>query len=192
MLFPFQDSHFDQIPRWEGKIPWLYLDSHKPGPLPTAGIGCAVNGLAESLTLGWTVNGTAATPAQIEADWKRVTGLPGARLAAFYHAAGSLELPESEIVALVQKRYDAFTQELTHLFPDFMTWPVPAQTGTLDLIWGVGEGGLDQYHHFLAAARAHLWKLCAAEDLENVGQKAYIERNQWRSGLYLQAAAGGK
>ncbi len=191
MLFPFQDSHFDQVPRWEGKIAWLYLDSHTPNPIPTAGIGCAINGLAESLTLGWTLNGVLATPAQIEADWKRVTAMPGARKAVFYRAPGCLELPEAEIVALVQKRYSVFTRELLSLFPAFMSWPIPAQTGTLDLIWGVGEGGLDEYHHFLAAARAKLWKVCAAQDIENAGQKAYAARNAWRSGLFLQAAAGG-
>lgn len=201
-MLPFQFAHYVMLPKWEGKIPWMYLDTHKdpstgkPAPLVTVGIGCAI-GLAEALTLPFQISGKPAGQDDIRDAFAKVSNMMPGRVATFYTYPNCLQLAEDGIFALVQKRYDVFTAELASIFPEFMSWPVTAQTGALDLIWGVGEGhpatpqhvatGLGEYTHWRAAAYNKDWATCAGTCGENVNVLAYTARNAWRKSLFLQA-----
>lgn len=192
-MLDFQELLAAKLPDFEGKIAWLYLDTHKP-PLATTAIGCAIN-LAESLTLPWQVNGAPATAADIRSDWNRVTSMPGGLQAIRYYVAGAPTLTDDAITAMVGKRFDVFTPELVAMFPDFMSWPVTAKAGTLDMAYGLGIGvegppasGLHKYHNFCAAAAAHDWATCSKECEMNATVTAYDARNEWLKEQFLLAA----
>ena len=185
MLEPWQQLFESQIvDRFEGSIAWMYLDTDG---LVTVGKGCQV-GLAEALTLAFMVQGCAATPAEIEADYCRVVAEDPGLYAGYYRAAASPLLSNAGIEALVASRISAATSSLRAMFSDFYTWPDDAKIATLEMPWGLGMGQFQKWPHLIAALRRRDWQAAAAECSWVDSKGFYAQRNAHRMLLYETAA----
>ncbi len=180
--------------RWEGRMPFLYLDNRKineqPAPLVTVGVGCAL-AASEAETLPFVIDGRPATPAEIAADFAALQKAPFGYVAPFYQKFTRCRLPDPAIDALVQKRFGVFVAALQHIFPAFTSWPETAKAGTLDLIYGVGVAGFAQYHHLTLDLQQTPPRFAAAanECASDASVKAYDARNAARKQLLLDAVA---
>lgn len=127
--------------RFEGRIPWLYLDAHKPDPIATVGLGCALLTVHMSSGLPWLYpDGTPAGEGDIIADWQRVTAIPGGLVAWHYRSAEGLHLDDSTIDALALTRLDADVVALTSRWPEFASFPAPAQQALASMAYALGVG----------------------------------------------------
>jgi hypothetical protein len=170
----------DKLPEFEGSVAWPYLDTHIP-PLVTVWIGNYIP-LEDALYLPFRIGDKPATQAQIEAEYAKVQAMPGGMLAVHYQYDGCLMLQQDGGDALVEAKLGAFTQQLMNVFPAYATFPIGPQVGLLDLIYNVGLGGLEKYHHLIAAANANPpdWTTVAANCASNSSVAAFAERNEWR------------
>ena len=187
--------------RWEGTIPYLYLDSRKvngtPAPLVTVGIGCAVGPASkptaspEVLGLAWTVAGAPATADQIQADYAAICAAPFGFVATHYQATTGIRLSDDAMVALCESRLQAFVAALEQTFSDFGVWPDTCKAGALDLIYGLGVAGFQAYHHFIAACLQQDWATAANECASDANIAAYDDRNAARKALFLAGVPTG-
>lgn len=177
------------VPRWEGNIDYLYLDSDDP-PNATTGQGHLIASLTASLALPWKKpDGTVASTADITADWTRIMAMPGGHVAAFYKSPDGLTLLQSDIDALTVQSVTAMNAPLRILFPAFDSFPLPAQTAIVDMVYGLGIGKLQRsYPKFCAAVNAQDWAIAAVQCGRNVSMAAFVPRNQWTSQQFLAAA----
>jgi hypothetical protein len=176
----------------------MYLDNRKvndvSAPLVTIGLGCALGPASEPtaqdevLALPWQIDGVQATPEQIQADYAKVCAASFNYQAPYYAQYSIVRLTDAAIDALCESRTEAFYAFLCKEIPGFPQWPDTAQAGTLDLIYGVGEGGFAAYHHFMQAALNGDFKGMAAECASNATIPAYSARNAARKQLFLDAA----
>src|SRR6202042_670124 len=82
-------------------------------------------------------------------------------------------------------------QFLARTFPDFASFPAPAQTAILPMSWAMGSGFPARWPLFSAAVRAQDWAACAANcAISSVGNAGVIPRNNADRALFLQAANG--
>jgi hypothetical protein len=152
----------------EGCVDHLYLDTHRP-PIPTTAIGCIVPTLASMLALPWLHGGgLAASPAATEAEWSRVTSMPGGLVASRYASADGLHLDGDAVAKLVVGRLDQDVVVLERRWPAFPSWPWQAQAALAMLAWAVGSGAADagitgaEWPHLDAALDAQAWRDAAA------------------------------
>ena len=189
-----------QIPQWKGNKNFLYLDSDKP-PNATTGQGHLVASLHDSQQLPWYApDGTRATPAQIAADWQRVTAMSGDREADEYESPNGLHLLQSDIDALTRASVQALDAPLHALYPGFDSFPLCAQVGIGDMGYGLGIGrpatadreatGLHEYPAFNAAANSTPPDFCrmAQECYRDRRDSAFAPRNSWTVAQFIQAA----
>jgi hypothetical protein len=179
--------------RWEGRIPFLYLDSRKvdgkPAPLVTVGVGCALQQL-EALTLPFAIDGRLATMSEIAFDFATLQSAPFGFAAAHYAQYTRCRLLDPAIDALVEKRFAVFIAALQKMFPGFDGFPDTVKAGCLDLIYGLGVDGLSLPHYpsFHKAVIARDWKLAALQCGSDTNIQAYAERNKARAALFLEAS----
>lgn len=193
-MLDFQQVVADKLPDFEGNIPWPYLDTHKP-PLITVGIGCAIESLAEFISLPFTQLGIPASQDQIAAAWDQLLKMPGGLVASRYHYDGCLILPEQGIQDLIGRRLATFTIQLHTMFDDFANYPIGAKAALLEMIYGLGMGkdanvgatGLYAYHNLRAAAARGDWATAAAESKVNANDRAYDKRNAWVYDQFMSA-----
>lgn len=163
----------------EGCIPHLYLDTKG---LVTVAIGALVDtpGAAASL-VGWD------NPGGVVADWYRVKAMPSGRAASFY-AGGPCLTPEG-IAAITASRLEANAVVLAHAFPDFPTWPAPAQAAALSLAWACGAGWPSSWPRLSAFCRAGDWA-GASEDcrINAVGNPGVVPRSEAQRALFMLAS----
>lgn len=199
----YLDDYCAVVPRWEGNVLYLYLDTDKPAN-PTTGNGYLVPTLAVSQTLPWLApDGSAATASQIAADWARVGALPGAQKAHFYQSAESLVLAQATVDALTLGKVQGFDNDLRTILPAYDSFPDAAKMGLLDMALNLGIGrpaqnghpatGLHQYPHFLAAVNSTPpdWQTAAAQCGRNTADEAFAERNAWTAQQFQAAAQAG-
>jgi GH24 family phage-related lysozyme (muramidase) len=177
------------VPRWEGNIDYLYLDSDDP-PNATTGQGHLVASVQKSVLLPWrTASGVVATNAAICADWARVVAMPGGHAAGFYKSPDGLTLLQSDIDALTLQSVTAMSTPLHTLFPKFDLFPLPAQVAIADMVYGLGIGKLQRsYPKFCAAVNTQDWAIAAVQSGRNVAMPAFAPRNSWTSQQFLAAA----
>jgi hypothetical protein len=199
----YLDEYCAVVPRWEGNVPYLYLDSDDPAN-PTTGNGYLVPTLETCQTLAWlTADGSAATADQIAAEWARVTALPGKRLASFYHCAESLLLAQATVDALTLSKVRGFDSQLRAMLPAYDSFPDAAKIALLDMAMNLGIGrpaqnghpatGLHAYQHFIAAVNATPpdWNTAAAQSGRNTANPAFAARNAWTAQQFQAAARAG-
>jgi hypothetical protein len=80
-----------------------------------------------------------------------------------------------------------FISSLMRSFPAFDGWPETCKAGALDLIYGVGVSGFQQYHHFISACLAENWQMAADQCASDANIAAYDARNAARKQLFLDA-----
>lgn len=181
------------IGSFEGRVPWMYLDTNG---YVTVGIGNLLATPQTALALVWYHNalhddaGQEAGPTEISDEWARVHAAVPGRVASSYRAITMLELADAETDRLFGKRVDEFEVQLVGEFPDFPTWPEPAQLGALDMIFNCGLGELKRdFPHYMQALHDGDFA-GAAEHCHRKSKRGGDERNEAVRKLFEAAAAG--
>lgn len=169
---------------FEGKVPFMYLDNAKP-PNVTVGIGCLLKNVDVACRLPF-VNGTtntAATEAEIMADFNRVYNMPGGLIAKKYK--GNLYLQDDAIYDLgVAKLNTDFLPGLHRLCPSFDSFPEPCQAALIDMAWNLGMGGLAKFQKLITACNNNDWNTASQQCSVKTSR---ADRNNWRSSQFLAA-----
>lgn len=164
--------------RYEGRIPWLYVDVKG---LVTVGLGCLVDpvGLATSLPFHRPDSSPAST-AEIRAEWTLIKTTPDLpkRGAGAAGKLAKLRLSESAIDDLARHRLDANERILAACFPKWEEWPAAAQLAVLSMAWAAGAGFTRKFPRFTVACLAKDWAGAAAEcKLREAGNPGIVPRN---------------
>lgn len=160
-------AHFEPH---EGNVPYMYRCTN-PQVAVTAGIG-HLFATEESATLvRWErLDGSPrpVTRSEIIEAYRKVAAMPHGRLASFYAPATTIRLSQATIEALFERDIRNGIEFLMRQFPEWDTWPDPAQLGMLDMVYSVGTrmfGNVRPYAYpkLIAAARRQDWATCAQE-----------------------------
>lgn len=168
----------DDIKHWEGSVPWLYLDVRG---FPTVGVGNLLPNASAAMALPFVMRfGVDTKPAfshEINADYARVSRMAMGLPARSYRVPSSPILLAEDIDALLTKRLtDEFLPGLEKLFHGFASFPEPAQSALVDLVFNLGVGGLGKFHRLADAVERRNWSACAAECNRRTSRD---ERNKW-------------
>lgn len=179
----YLQTSYDSLKRWEGSIPYLYLDSVG---LVTVGIGFMLPNVYAASTLPFmNTAGEPASQVEIVLDYNRVKMLPANKLPTYYHSFSSPILPQAEIDRQLAAKVNAFEIVLRRYFPDYDIYPDSVKLGLIDMTYNLGPARFRaQYPKFYAAILSHNWGLAAAQSHRN-GPSA--ERNEWCKNLFMEA-----
>lgn len=181
------------VGRYEGRVPYFYLDNAEP-PNVTIGIGCLVPNVdvARRLPMRHALGGAPASPEEIASDFFRVRSMRGGMAARSYR--GLLVLADADVDALAAARLRSAALALPRLFQGFETYPAPARLCLLDLAWNCGTGavlpGLGGWRLLRRACASGRFDVAATEcATSNPDKNPQREaRNAWRRALFLEAA----
>ena len=176
--------------RFEGRVPWMYLDIKG---LVTIGLGCLIDPVSTVAGLNFVerISKKPASKEAVIAEWQRVKARQD--LAKKGHRAAwgvtSLELLDYEIDRLALERLTRNADYLAKTFPDFGTWPADAQLATLSMAWAMGAGFPKVFKLWTAAAKAHNWLECAKQcRINDKGNPGVTPRNAANRALFLAAS----
>lgn len=175
--------------RYEGRIPWMYVDVKG---LVTIGLGCLIDpvGMATSLSFAH-LDGSPADANAISAEWRVIKHTPGLpqRGAGAAKALCRLRLPEAAIDDLARVRLDANERILRGFFPEWDSWPGEAQLGVLSMAWAMGAGFPRAWPVFAAACAARDW-VTASQNcrMREDGNPGVVPRNAMNAKLFATAA----
>jgi GH24 family phage-related lysozyme (muramidase) len=175
--------------RYEGRIPWMYLDIRG---LVTIGAGVLVDPVELALRLPLQLDGRQASPSEIADEWRALKARPSlAQQGA--GAAGRvarLRLTGADLDALTWARLDSTVRALVRRWPGLPGWPWQAQLAVCSWAWAVGAAA-QGWPRFEAALHAQDWttaaEQCRIRDEDNPG---VTPRNAENRRLFLEAAAG--
>jgi GH24 family phage-related lysozyme (muramidase) len=174
----------DELRRWEGWIPWLYLDTR--GNV-TVGMGFLVKTVADAQELPLWNGHQLASSAAIKDAFESVSRMKPGLVAVKYKRLPHLTLSEDEIRTRAERRLATeFTPGIVKLLPEFATFPPHAQSALVDLAWNLGVNGLGNFRHLLAACEAKDWTEAAAQCRRRTSRD---ERNAWTRDQFLAAAS---
>jgi hypothetical protein len=186
---------------FEGVVPWMYLDIKG---LVTVGVGNLIDPLELAVRLPFRLRAephTAASPAQIAEEWRRIKG--NAALARAGCRAceplTELALDDPGIDALIAARLAGNEESLKKAasFRQFDAWPADAQLGLLSMAWALGPGGPPRFPRFAAACRnldfAAAVTNCAIDEQGNPGVAArnHANRTLFQNAAVVQAGGSG-
>ena len=161
----FEEACRHMIKQGEGSISHMYLDTRG---FVTVGVGNMMKTATEAQARPFVRrdNGTAASDEEIAADFDAVHVRPYGQA----YAAGSfkdhtmLDLPGSEIDALLDRRIAGFEAGLRDDFSGYDDYPDRARLGLIDMAFNLGNLGLvTKFPTFTNAARHGDWETCAKE-----------------------------
>jgi GH24 family phage-related lysozyme (muramidase) len=178
---------FDEIKGFiapsEGNIAHMYVDTKG---YVTVGIGNLLSDAAAAVALPFVNRTTknAATTAEIEADFAEVAKQPKAQVARRYRPFTKLDLPDTQINLLFQKRIEDFQRQLRKSYPSYDTYPSAIQLALIDMAFQLGAGGLkSKWPKLNEAIDGEDWAAAAkncmrpdANAIRNDGTKALFER----------------
>jgi len=178
----YLEQSYDALKRWEGVVPYMYLDSIG---LVTVGVGFMLPNVYAASTLPFVnTKDEPASQVEIALDYNRVKALPANKLVTYYHSFSSLLLPPSEINRLLAANVTSFEVSLRRIYPDYDVYPGSVKIGLLDMVYNLGAAKLQAtYPKFNAAVRAHNWELAAAQSHRNGPSE---ERNTWTKNQFLE------
>lgn len=178
--------------RFEGRIPYMYLDVKG---LVTIGLGCLIDpeSLARSLPFVGKNTNKRVPVEVISCEWHNVKS--DVSLARRGHTAAArvttLKLDEDAIDDLARTRLRGAEDYLKKTFHDFEDWPAPAQLATLSMAWAMGAGFTRVFTSWTKAALLHNWELCAKQCLmRTTGNPGLVPRNKANVALFLAAVNG--
>ena len=178
------DGLMQVLPRFEGNIPHMYLDT---AGLVTVGIGHMIPNLhwAQQIPFVARATGVPATADEIAADFQAVVAALKGQGMPVYQRITSLDLPAGWAVAdAAQRLRDEYLPVLKTQYPEYDTYPQPAQVALLDMIYNLGAGGLAKFKRLKAAVLAGQWQV-AAQDCHRQGIQQW--RNDWTTEKFLLA-----
>jgi GH24 family phage-related lysozyme (muramidase) len=174
----------DDFNLWEGRVPYMYLDSRG---FVTVAVGYMLphSGAAAELAFVRRADGQPATADQIRAEFATVARQPPNRIASAYRGVTTMELPDAAIDTLLQATVARFQKGLVDNFAGFANYPAPAQRALLDMAYNLGIDGLLKFRKLKAAVEAKQWRSAAAESHRNGPSQ---DRNDWTRDMFLKAA----
>jgi GH24 family phage-related lysozyme (muramidase) len=187
------DEYIDILRRWEGCVPWMYLDTRG---YVTVGIGCMLPFVDAALRLQFrNVNAIrAATIDEVRIRYEQVKSLVAGRSASLYwmdHPRIELPVDACERIA-IERLEREFLPELRRLFAgipnvtrNWDTLPLCSRVVLVDIAWNVGTAGIAKFHRLIAHVLDGDWH-AASEEVATVHGR--VERNEWRR--ETMAAAG--
>lgn len=178
--------------RFEGRCAWMYLDTHKPDPLVTTGIGNLIDPIGAALALPWLApDGNPASEDAIAAEWSYVKSRVdlAAEGGGVFAQHTSLRLSSDTIDALERDQVARNEAELRRHFPGFDSFPCDAQLGIHSMAYAMGAGFPATYPHFTAAANRGDWVTAAAQ-CAMAGANPPVLRNLANKLCFLNATKG--
>ena len=176
--------------RFEGCVPWMYLDIKG---LVTIGLGCLIDpiGMVDDLNFVERVSKKPATKQAIRDEWQRVKARKD--LARKGHRAAwgvtALSLPDHEIDSLAFERLALNEAYLKKTFADFDEWPADAQLATMSMAWAMGAGFPKTFKLWAEAAKKRDWVTCAAQcRINDKGNPGVTPRNAANRALFIAAS----
>lgn len=185
-------EEFDRLsPRFEGAIPWMYLDIKG---LVTCAIGVLIDPVDLALPLPWVraLDGSRALPSEIRAEWALIKGTPSlaTRGAGAAKAMCALRLTADGVRTVTRTKAEAMAQALLHTFPAMVAWPPQARLAVLLHVWAVGTDLPRTYPRMTAALRAQDWTAAQAEcHISEAGNPGVAPRNVKIKALFGELAA---
>jgi len=170
-----------RLEKFEGRVPHMYLCT---GDEVTIGIGHAIATAADAAQLTWAVGADAA-----QAGWQSVAAAQKGLVASSYAGLTTCRMNDAAIDQLAAADVDRFTQSLAANFPNWNSYPAPAQAALFDMAYNLGIGGLKKFHNMLAAVDAGQWET-AAQQCHRMG--IGDARNQETAALFRQAGQSGR
>lgn len=172
--------------RYEGVVPWMYLDVKG---LVTTAIGNLIDPIQYALALPFVrADGSPASKDEIAAEWSRVKSHPTAAMQGHrvLKDVTSLRLTEDGIAKVVGAKLD---QNWTHLrgrFPEIAEWPADAQLATLSMAWACGPAF--RFPMLEASLRSQNFAMAAIEcKMSTTGNPGIVPRNVANKILYRNA-----
>jgi hypothetical protein len=171
---------------FEYDVPWLYLDNASAATM-TGGIGCVIS-LEQAKSLPFTIGDLPASVAQIVTNYQRVAAMAPGKKYTYYEYTGCLILEPNARETLFYSRTGPMVQHLVHVFVDFLSWPMPAQLPTLNMIFELGPEKFDDYLHWKLAAAQKDWVHASKECGIDVELRAFDDRNRWMTAQFVAAS----
>jgi hypothetical protein len=175
-----------KITQFEDKVPWLYLDSNKPG-LVTVGVGKMLPNPIAAAVLPFQVQGRLATYAEVEADFARVHAMEPDHLPTYYLAATSIKLLDADIEVLLYSVVADVDRQLRAMFPHYGDWPKGAKLATIDMLFNLGPSHFKVYSHLISSLNEENWEQASKECGRNVHDAAFAARNYWTLCSFMDA-----
>lgn len=188
----YLDDSVAQIEVFEGRVPWLYLDS-KGNVTCGVGLMLPTTAAAAALPFQIMVNGAEmpATEDQIVADFIRVRGLPPGRLGKFYEYETSVFLADDEIDSLLRRVVESNDSLLGKFYKTYYAWPEAAKLAILDMCYNLGAQHLestyptmDGYLNMVPPNFIGASEQCGRD----TDEAAFEARNEWTRKQFLEAA----
>lgn len=163
----------------------MYLDT--VGKV-TVGVGLMLPDVAAAVRLPFSVDGRAATEAEIAAEFARVDALPMGRAAMFYRGKAGVELLRADIDGLLRTVLAGFEGELRGALPGYDGFPDGVKVALLDMIYNLGPAGLLKgYPRMMKAVVAGRWAEAAGECMRH---GPGVARNEWTKQMFLASVVG--
>lgn len=187
-----RDNYAAFTSRFEGAVPWMYLDVKG---LVTTGIGNLIDSPGAAQALPWRhgVNGALASPAEVAAGWQAVKARQDQKLIGggqkFWGTLTDLRLDADGIRQLVDAKLQSNEAILRNRFPGYESWPADAQLGLLSMAWAMGANF--KFPKFEAAVNGLVPDFRAAASLSHMnaaGNPGLVPRNTANESLFLSAA----
>jgi GH24 family phage-related lysozyme (muramidase) len=188
-----RDAFFDFNVRFEGYVPWMYLDVKG---LVTIGVGNLIEPLTqEVLNLPFEYAdqpGSQATTDDIREAWNAVKSRTDLKLqgGGAFQSLTNVRLTTEGIKSLVEKKLlenESFLR--SRYFANFDSWPADAQLGLLSMTWALGAGFVNKWPKLHSACLNEDWDTVAAEcHINDVGNSGIKPRNDADETLFSNAA----
>jgi GH24 family phage-related lysozyme (muramidase) len=170
-------AYLPTLKRWEGAVPWLYLDSC--GNV-TIWAGLMLPDAGEALDYPLLTSAVVPTPAtaqEIENAWNQVHGMQEGHLPAFYAYSGCLRISAEDGDDIALGKLDILVETLSKGISGFDGMRQAWKMALLDMIFNLGPSGLLKGFPHLIAAVEHGNGHLAAQQCHRIGVDN--ERNQW-------------
>jgi len=162
-LVGFLSERRELIKRGEGCISHLYLDT--VGKV-TIAVGNMLPDADAAVKLAFIVRATGqlASETEIRDEFAVIQSQLPAKLASSYKQYTKLDLSDTYIDQLLERRIDEFEHGLQASFTDYSNYPSEAKLALMDMAFNLGNSGLiHKFPTFTRAARAQDWQTCAQE-----------------------------
>lgn len=170
-----------KIEQFEGRIPWLYLDSDEPGNV-TCGVGCELANVMAALCLPFNNGVLRATDNEIKAEFLRVSAMKSGMAPAIYR--GPLTLSNDAIDGELMRRLQVVDTALRMRLLNYDDLPDSWKLALLDMGFNMGPARLfSEYPAFIEAIREG--NAQAAEAQCNRKQVGMV-RNDWTRECFQQ------
>lgn len=165
-----RDKLYELLRVQEGEIPFMYLDlsvnPRRGRRLVTVGIGCMIDPMPDYVPpLEWThkVGGRRATPEEVRAEWRHVSGMqdhaPGQNGWAF-QGVTNWRLHQQGILAIFRRKFDDLARDVPGScseLRDINNFPPDAQLAIMTHAWGFGPAPLAEHPNVRRACGARDW-----------------------------------